>query len=161
MSSAAVGGRGLCVRWLSLVTIYRRTRVREHPRASSGHVLQHILIAEKALGKPLPIGAECHHADGDKRNNANRNLVICQNRDYHQFLHVRTRVVRAGGNPNTQRLCWGCKSLKPFDAFNKSRADKSYGLQSVCRTCQAKQYAVYERKPQRRESGADLLARGA
>jgi DNA-binding MarR family transcriptional regulator len=78
---------------------------------------QHREIAEKALGKPLPEGAEVHHIDGTKRNNANRNLVICQDRAYHALLHVRARVVRAGGDPNTQRLCGRCKQLKPLSEF--------------------------------------------
>ncbi len=45
--------------------------------------------AEKALGKPLPRGAEVHHLDGTKDDNTP--LVICQDRSYHMFLHKRMR----------------------------------------------------------------------
>jgi hypothetical protein len=45
--------------------------------------------AEKALGKPLPPGAEVHHADGSMRDDAP--LVICQDRAYHMLLHKRMR----------------------------------------------------------------------
>ena len=41
--------------------------------------------AELALGKPLPRGAEVHHADGTTGDNAP--LVICQDRAYHMLLH--------------------------------------------------------------------------
>lgn len=117
---------------------YRVAYTPGHPRATSNAwVYEHIVVAERALGKYLPLGAEVHHIDGDKTNNVRTNLVVCQDRDYHQFLHVRTRVVKAGGDPNTQRLCAHCKELKPFAAFNKAKADKSYGLQGQCRSCQS------------------------
>lgn len=71
----------------------------------------HIVIAEAALGKPLPIGVHVHHVDENKWNNTNKNLVICQDAKYHQLLHARARVLRAGGNPNLQRICCHCKQL--------------------------------------------------
>ena len=80
-----------------------------HPKASaSGCVYRHILVAEKALGRLLPKGAQVHHVDGNPRNNSNRNLVICQDMAYHKLLHYRTRVVKAGGNPNTDKFCGDC-----------------------------------------------------
>lgn len=45
--------------------------------------------AEMALGKQLPAGAEVHHADGTKADDAP--LVICQDRAYHMLLHKRMR----------------------------------------------------------------------
>lgn len=101
-----------------------------------GAVLEHVLVAEKALGKPLPAGAEVHHVDENKRNNSNSNLVVCQDHGYHFLLHVRARVVRAGGNPNTQRICCTCHLLKLFAEFNRSSASKSGGLHGACRECQ-------------------------
>ncbi len=128
------------------MTPYKRISRDGHHRAdSAGNVMEHIVIAEAALGKPLPLSVEIHHVDGNKRNNANRNLVICQDREYHLLLHVRARIVRAGGDPNTQRLCSGCKALKPFAAFNKAKADKAYGLQGQCRECQSRYCSGYER----------------
>jgi len=76
-----------------------------------GNQTLHVVIAAKALGRPLPAGAEVHHVDGNKQNNANSNLVICPSRAYHMLLHVRQRVIAAGGNPNTQRICTACKEL--------------------------------------------------
>jgi hypothetical protein len=58
--------------------------------------LRHRVIAEKALGKKLPPGAEVHHVDEDKSNDSNNNLVICQNRSYHKLLHKRARETQNG-----------------------------------------------------------------
>lgn len=81
----------------------------KHPRASSsGYVLEHVLIAEQALGKPLPEGAQVHHVDGDPGNNAPGNLVICQDQAYHKLLHRRQRALEACGHADWLR-CWVCK----------------------------------------------------
>jgi len=79
----------------------------------------HVIRAEKALGKPLPKGAEVHHADGSKADDAP--LVICENREYHFLLHVRMRVKRAGGNPNTQRLCGMCGKVKLIEEMRTQK----------------------------------------
>lgn len=69
--------------------------------------LEHIHVAEKAMGRPLPLGAEVHHVDEDRANNANSNLVICPDSSYHKLLHMRARARDACGNPNWRKceLC--------------------------------------------------------
>lgn len=62
--------------------------------AGGGYMYEHILIAEKAVGHALPKGAEVHHVDENRSNNANGNLVVCQDRAYHQLLHRRMRRLR-------------------------------------------------------------------
>ncbi len=108
-----------------------------HPRASkiNGNVKTHIVIAETAYGRSLPHGAEVHHVDGQRTNNAKTNLVICQDATYHRLLHVRTRIVRAGGNPNTEKYCGHCRTVKPRHEFYVNPKNKSTGLRSYCRTC--------------------------
>jgi len=115
---------------------YRMVVKRDHPRASTnGCVQEHVLIAERALARILPIGAEIHHVDENPLNNANKNLVICENRRYHFLLHVRARVLRAGGNPNTQRVCCVCRRAKDFSEFNVSRRNVNGGVTTRCREC--------------------------
>ncbi len=81
----------------------------EHPRSGKdGYVLEHIVIAERALGKSLPPKALVHHVNEDSSNNTNSNLVICQNQAYHMLLHARRRALLACGNANW-RKCPVCK----------------------------------------------------
>ena len=70
------------------------------------------LVAEKALGRPVSWPHIVHH-------HTDTQLVICENQSYHSLLHVRTRVVAAGGNPNTDLFCAACGLAKPATAFNK------------------------------------------
>lgn len=51
----------------------------------------HILKAEKALGHPLPDGAEIHHLNLDHRDDGPGNLVVCPDHAYHLLLHRRTK----------------------------------------------------------------------
>ncbi len=99
-----------------------------------GGVRAHVFVARQALGKPLPAGTEVHHIDGNKQNNIGRNLVICQDHAYHILLHARTRVLKAGGNPNTERVCSTCREIKPLAAFAADRR-KSTGTNTQCRAC--------------------------
>ena len=81
----------------------------DHHRADSkGYVYRHILVAESALGRPLPDDVEVHHGDCQKGNDSNGNLVICQDRAYHSFLHQRTRALQACGHANWLK-CHICK----------------------------------------------------
>jgi hypothetical protein len=91
----------------------------------------HLVRAEKALGRPLPLGAEVHHADLTKSPNAP--LVICPHVGYHKLLHIHTRVLRAGGVPHRDWYCLVCHAVKPKERFTK---DKGYcGYRSRCKDC--------------------------
>jgi hypothetical protein len=76
-----------------------------------------------------------HHVDECKSNNAPSNLVACQDTAYHFLLHVRTRTVRAGGDPNTQRVCGRCKRVLLLSLFHISRADQATGRVTICKNC--------------------------
>lgn len=79
-----------------------------HPRANvNGCVLEHLLVAERALGRPIPPQHPVHHVNEDPPDNRPRNLVICQDAAYHSLLHVRMRAKAATGDPNLL-LCKLC-----------------------------------------------------
>jgi len=80
----------------------------DHSRAIRGYVLDHILIAEHALGRPLTKPHEVHHVNGVKHDNRPENLVICEDRGYHLLLHKRTRALREGGSVHHIK-CMYCK----------------------------------------------------
>ncbi len=95
-------------------------------------MLLHRIRAEQALGKPLPPGAQVHHADGSKSDTAP--LVICQDAKYHKLLHRRMAVLKAGGNPNTDKVCSHCRVAKNLDEFYVSRAQPD-GRNHYCKPC--------------------------
>lgn len=92
---------------------YVRTLAVGHPRANpNGMTLEHLLVAERALGKSLPDGAQVHHVNGDRSDNRPANLVVCQDAAYHKLLHRRQRALKACGNANWHK-CRYCKEWGP------------------------------------------------
>ncbi len=87
-----------------------------HPRAGNrNYILEHILVIEKVLGKCLPPKAVGHHVNNDGKDNRNQNLVACQDRAYHFFLHQRQRAYRACGHANWRK----CVHCKQYDSPEK------------------------------------------
>jgi hypothetical protein len=105
----------------------------EHPRSCKGYVYEHVLIAERVLGKQLPNGVVIHHSNKQKASNENSNLVICQDNSYHQLLHQRMRAYEACGHASW-RKCSYCKNYSPISdvilvqhhAYHRSCQNKYY-----------------------------------
>lgn len=103
-------------------------------------VRNHVLVAERALGKELPAGVQVHHVDGNKQNDANTNLVICQDDAYHKLLHQRTRAFKACGNA-AFRHCHHCKT---YDDTSRMAATGAGGF--CHRECRRIYNAAYQAK---------------
>ena len=130
---------------------YRLVYVGKHSGHRRPKMEEHILIAEKALGHRLPPKALVHHHDEDRQHNSNLNLVICEGRGYHALIHQRMRVVRAGGDPNNDRICHCCHRLLSIgNDFDKD--------QKKCKDCRRRIQRKYDAK--RRSKRAAELGSG-
>lgn len=94
----------------------------------------HKLVVEKALGRVLKGTEEIHHLDEDKGNYTASNLVVCPDRKYHLLLHARTRIIKAGGDPNKDLICSYCQECKSRDSFCKDISTWS-GKSYTCNQC--------------------------
>lgn len=134
------GGKALTGR----ISGYRRIQLSGfygHPRADKkGRVYEHLIVAEKALGRPIPLGVEVHHVDGNATNNHTPfNLVICENHKYHMLLHYRAKAYAACGNPSHMQ----CEYCKAWDAPERVTIvdNKRSGIYAKHRQC----HTDYER----------------
>ena len=77
---------------------------------NGSRIYGHKILIESVLGKPIPKGAVCHHIDGNKTNNINSNLILCDSDSYHHFLHRRERALKECGHSGWIR-CGYCSEL--------------------------------------------------
>ena len=94
--------------------------------------MQHVMIAEDAIGGALPAGAVVHHMDCNPSNNEPSNLVICPSQSYHFLLHRRMAAINECGYPD-YRKCHICKEYDHPDMVFINNRDESYH-----RSCKAR-----------------------
>lgn len=81
-ASQAKAGTGRTINSKGYVTIWRDGKAYQ----------EHVYLAEKALGKKLPVGAQVHHMNENKADNFTPfNLIICPDQAYHILLHKRMK----------------------------------------------------------------------
>lgn len=97
--------------------------------------MQHVVVAERALGKPLPPSVVIHHVDGNPANNEPSNLVICPSQAYHLLIHQRERARDACGNPDA-RQCVHCKQWDDVAAMTKTGSSR-HGHRHYHKPCRA------------------------
>lgn len=106
--------------------------------------LAHVLVATKALGKPLPKSAVVHHVDENPSNNDPQNLVICPNQAYHMLIHQRMRAMAACGDPNWLR----CVICKQYDHPSRISVCGECKYHRECDAIKAKAYRARKRSKQ-------------
>ena len=116
---ASLPSTGLCkthhLRWIRHGRLHtvRAAHGQGRPKTAAGYVLltrdgkriyEHIYLAEKVLGKPLPAKVVVHHMNEKPDDNLTPfNLIVCPDQAYHLLLHRRMEEYKKYGY---------CKSLE-------------------------------------------------
>jgi hypothetical protein len=89
---------------------YRMVRMPDHPRARvNGYVLEHLLVAEQMLGRPLKSGEEVHHENRDRADNRPENLRVYASHLEHWMDEHYPDVARARDAANSRKSLKGSR----------------------------------------------------
>jgi hypothetical protein len=112
-----------------------------HPRAKKdGYVLEHLVIAEHALGRYILPPIQIHHMNQQPGDNRNRNLVICEDDGYHKLLHQRTRAWKESGHADW-RACHICKKFSPLHHLKMNGPRTGLNIyHALCASMRNRQY---------------------
>jgi len=72
---------------------YFAIRIPSHPRShTNGYVYEHILIAEKKIGRKLKQGEVVHHIDGNRLNNDPNNLLVMMLGEHFRYHNTKWQI---------------------------------------------------------------------
>lgn len=109
-------------------------------------MLEHVYVAEKALGRKLPKGAIVHHVDENRGNNINTNLVVCPDQAYHKLIHRRLDAFKATGNYDARKCMAGCGQWDlPENMVPWGKRDKEHYAHKECRNRLMREYNAKKR----------------
>lgn len=111
--------------------------------------LEHVLVAEKAMGCSLPPWAVVHHVDEDPSNNNPSNLVVCPDQAYHMLIHRRMRALASCGNANWRKCCL-CKQYDEPSNLRFAGISKVFHLACDAKRAREKRAAMHAQERERR-----------
>ena len=115
----------------------------------SGYALEHRVIAEKALGRHLPLNIEIHHVGSNRADNTT--LVICENHEYHHLLHMRQDAYYNSGDAN-KRKCTFCQKYDAIENMYNKKTTRGWNTyHNECKN-------QYDRDRRKRKSTIDQVA---
>jgi hypothetical protein len=98
---------------------------KKNPSGGTKYKFEHVLVAERLLGRELPEGAQVHHVNGIITDNRPCNLVLCQDAAYHKLLHLRARALKECGHANWRKCCHCKRWDAPENLMMPKRARNS------------------------------------
>jgi len=131
---------------------YWRVYAPYHPQANNDYIHEHILVAERALGRLLPTGAVIHHYAS---RSDNTRIVICGSQSYHFLLHRRAEAKQIAGDVNYWK-CDQCHEYSdPRDPSHEMSVIKRANGTNIAyhRECKA---AYMRRRNQQRKARAQV-----
>jgi hypothetical protein len=99
---------------------------------------EHVIVAENALGKPLPKKAVVHHVNEIPSDNSPTNLIVCPDQKYHILLHVRMRAMAACGNPNWRP----CSRCTKYDDLGNMKSKRNQYYHATCEAEYQREWAL-------------------
>ena len=120
---------------------YRIVYQPSHPHAhSNGYVYEHILVAEKKLGRSLKLEEVVHHKDKNKENNSPDNLIVFATNADHSTYHKGGTLEKVEdyyiSKPTEKMAKWAISKGITVKVFKKKYPDHLY-LLNKCKICGA------------------------